>query len=98
MLERNFRLLERDVLQEITKGKKMKTKYTKKQIQESIKHWQKVLENLNEAAASSKYLYVTKANPSLAGNARKAGASGLKKLEDPNQFETLENKLARYST
>ena len=76
----------------------MKTKYTKKQIQESIKHWQKVLENLNEATTSSKYLYVTKANPSLASNARKAGASGLKKLEDPNQFETLENKLARYST
>ena len=27
----------------------MKTKYTKKQIQESIKHWQKVLENLDES-------------------------------------------------
>ena len=26
----------------------MKTKYTKKQIQESIKYWQKVLENMDE--------------------------------------------------
>ena len=76
----------------------MKTKYTKKQIQESIKHWQKVLESLNESEASSKYLYVTKANASLVDGARKAGASGLKKLEDPYQYETLEKKLTRYST
>lgn len=76
----------------------MKTKYTKKQIQESIKHWQKVLESLNESEASSKYLYVTKANSSLTSSARKVGASGLKKLEDPYPHETLKAKLARYST
>lgn len=30
----------------------MKTKYTKKQIQESIKHWQKVLESMDDATAN----------------------------------------------
>lgn len=32
--------------------KKMKTKYTKKQIQEAIKHWEKVLERLNEDSST----------------------------------------------
>ena len=30
----------------------MKTKYTKKQIQEAIKHWEKVLERLNEDSST----------------------------------------------
>ena len=76
----------------------MKIKYTKKQIQESIKHWQKVLEDLDVAEAHGRYLYVTKANASLVNGARKAGASGLKKLEDPYWNETLDSKLSRYST
>lgn len=73
--------------------------YTKKQILDSIKHWKKVLESMDESAAErGKYLYVTKNNPSFKGMVRKAGASGVKKLEDPHQYEVLSQKLNRYST
>lgn len=40
------------------KIKKMKAKYTKKQIQESIKHWQKVLESMTALDDPSKYVYL----------------------------------------
>ena len=38
--------------------KKMNTKYSKKQIQESIKHWQKVLESMTVLDDPSKYVYL----------------------------------------
>ena len=43
-------------------------------------------------------MYITKNNPSFNGMVRKVGASGIKKLEDPNQFEPLTAKLTRYNT
>lgn len=45
-----------------------------------------------------KYLYVTKNNPSFNGMVRKIGATGIIKLEDPYQYETISQKLERYST
>lgn len=41
-----------------THKKKMNTKYSKKQIQESIKHWQKVLESMTVLDDPSKYVYL----------------------------------------
>ena len=43
-------------------------------------------------------MYITKNNPSFNGMVRKVGASGIKKLEDPDQFESLTTKLTRYNT
>lgn len=57
------------------------------------------VESINEdATAAGKYLYVTKNNPSFNGMVRKIGATGIIKLEDPYQYETISQKLERYST